>query len=104
MKDHFTMPAYARRIESVDELNYEGCLMLVEEICRLAAADYISARNAYRRTPNDRMAKHNYKIKREFFLTEYFHRLTGLSGQAVLDRLDKDESLWQRRYAKTNVD
>lgn len=101
MIDHFTMPENAKRITSADELNFEGCIMLVEEICRLAAADYVSARGALKRTPNDKQAKHNYRIKRDFFLTDYFHRLTGLNGQAVLDRLDRDEDgIWKQRYVK----
>lgn len=64
---------------TADDLNDEGCLMLVCEICREAAA--------------------NYRVKRNFFLSEYFYKLTGLNGRSVLEGLDRRGDVsWVRGY------
>ena len=87
---------------TADDLNDEGCLMLVCEICREAAADYIQARDNYRRKPGDNRAAANYRVKRNFFLSEYFYKLTGLNGRAVLEGLDRRGDVsWVRGYTQS---
>ena len=89
---------------TADDLNDEGCLMLVCEICREAAADYLQAKAALNRHPDDKRAQANYKVKRNFFLSEYFYGLTGLNGRAVLEGLDRKRDVqWVRGYTTSTV-
>ena len=69
------------------ELNDRGCQHLVEAIVARAADDYRYARM------RERLTQHKSLVAAEceqFFRSEYFELLTGLDGEAVLQRLDKE--------------
>lgn len=84
------LPSEPPRIQSADQLNTEGCLMLVEAIVRNAAQEYVCARRDYKKNPFDKDAKRHYEQARRFFLSEYFFNLTDLDGKAVLEKLDQE--------------
>lgn len=75
---------------TAEKLNNEGCLLLVQTIVKDAANDYRSALVNLRRHPSDPAAQRAYDLQKKFFLSKYFHALTGLDGQAVMDRLDAE--------------
>ena len=68
------------------ELYDSGCMLLIEAIVRRAAEDYL---NALRRLPNRRVAARIREIT-AFFRSDYFSRLTGVQGEALLRRIRKE--------------
>ena len=92
------------RLQSASRLNTEGCMRLVEEICKLATQDYIAAKQSLKMTPDDKIAKHNYRVKRAFFESEYFENLTDLDGNSILDSLDRGDVDRPRKYIRKRDD
>ena len=82
------LPENPPRIASADDLDFEGCIAVVEAIVKDAAEAYVCAKRDYKKNPFDREAKKHYEQSRRFFLSEYFWNLTNLDGKAVLEKLD----------------
>lgn len=75
---------------TIEKLNDDGCLLLVQTIVKDAANDYRSALVNLRRHPGSKEAQNAYNLQKKFFLSKYFHDLTGLDGQAIMDGLDAE--------------
>ena len=74
---------------TIDRLDDEGCLNLLEAFLVSLSEDY---RNAMVTFLNDKKDKKSYELLtklRYFFLSEYFYNLTGLNGKNILSSLDK---------------
>ena len=67
---------------TMDELDDNGMIALIGAVIKTAAEDY---RKAILRENNARM-----KECERFFLGKYFHSLTNLDGQAMIEKIRRD--------------
>lgn len=74
---------------SITKLNDEGCALLLEAFLSNLSEDYYSAYNFYMDNQNDKKARLSYIKLRRFITSEYFARLTGLDGNAILEGFDR---------------
>ena len=75
-----------QRIQSPDQLHDDGVQMLTEAICVRAADDYRLGRL------KERTYGHKSGVVMEvkrFFRSAWFEMLTGLNGDAILERLER---------------
>lgn len=82
-------PKGTRRLR-MEDLNKDGCVMLLREIVRGAKADYVSAMEQARLQPASPKAVAMYRARRRFFLSPYFHSLTQLDGEQILELIDEE--------------
>ena len=75
-----------QRIQSPDQLNDDGVQMLIEAVLVRAADDYRLGR-LKERTYGHKSAV-VMEVKR-FFRSAWFEMLTGLNGDAILERLER---------------
>ena len=73
---------------TIDKLDDEGCLKILEAFVSYAARDYRAAFHSYLDNKRDKNNYYYYIQAREFFLSDYFHDLTGLFGEDILEMLD----------------
>lgn len=73
---------------TLEELNDQGVYNLVEGIVDRAARDW--REYAHKNTPECQWQR--MRIER-FFRSQYFHGLTGLNGEAVLNQLKRMEGI-----------
>ena len=73
---------------TIDDLNYDGCLNLLEAFVHSLSEEYSNALYMFRKykTDDHREALENV---REVFLSKYFADLTGLRGDDILSRLEQ---------------
>ena len=76
----------------LENFNDDGCDALVRAICERAADDWRLGMKAEQKHP-ERGATRNRIDAEHFFLSNYFHLLTGLDGSWVLAKLRKDMGL-----------
>ena len=74
-------------LERVERENLDA---LVRGIVRQAAYDWRSAMAILSREPDCGQADRTRKECERFFLSDYFHALTGLDGTMILNRLKKE--------------
>ena len=73
---------------TIDKLNNEGCLKLLETFLAYTAEEYTMALRTWLRDKSDKESYKHYLGTRNFFLSGYFANLTGLDGEAIVSRLD----------------
>ena len=73
---------------TIDKLNNEGCLKLLETFLAYTAEDYTMALRTWLRDKSDKDNYTHYLSIRNFFLSDYFANLTSLDGEAIVSRLD----------------
>lgn len=84
-----------------EDIDTEGAYALVAAIVRGASEEYIQRLRAMKRHPHDREVIFMYKRSRDFFLSDYFHKLTNLDGEAVLQQIIRRENeRYERHHAK----
>lgn len=88
------IPGY-RRI-TLSELSNEGCINLVEAIVSKAATDWKKGMLLYGPKCS------SVRDVERFFLSDYFHTLTGLDGKYIIEELRKEtpEELKQDIYMR----
>ena len=62
-----------------------GVIRLIEAIVRQAAKDHLAALRRH-----DRKGAARQRETRAFFRSAYFSRLTGISGEHLLERIEKE--------------
>ena len=80
-----------KRIQ-LQDMDTRGALACISGICNQAAKDWRLAMNAEKKARKTKLEQKASELRRDcesFFLSEYFHDLTGLDGQAVLEGLRK---------------
>ena len=73
------------------DLNTEGCILLVTQILRDAAQDYLHTRRYLRRSPDDANALAHMKHVKSFYTSDYFKALSEgmVDGETVMRELDR---------------
>lgn len=74
----------------LEDLNDEGCIRLIEAIVRDAAREWRNCRLSIVLQPNDPKPREHMKRLEEWFRSPYFHGLTNLDGDAILEKLEAD--------------
>lgn len=74
---------------TIDKLNDDGCINLLEAFLVYMSDTYRSALSTFLADKNDKKGYESYKSIRDFFLSDYFTQLTNLKGEDILSRLDK---------------
>lgn len=76
---------------SPQDLDDNGCISLVATVLGNAADEYRSVRRC-RKTDSSKETEQHYELCRQFWLSDYFRRLTGglISGTAILTSLDAE--------------
>jgi len=72
---------------TIDALNDEGCLNLLEEFLSLLGVEYTESFRLAKRYPRDKTYSKHLECLDEFIKSDYFGRLTGLDGPALIDAL-----------------
>lgn len=74
-----------------EDLDTEGCLRLVRQIMKDAAAEYMQARRTLNAEPHNKGAQMRMRACREFYTSDWFKALAcGLvQGETVMELLDK---------------
>lgn len=85
---------------TIDKLNDDGCLNILEALLENTAIEFAKAYCEYISNPNDEYSSEVYNMHRDFILSEYFGQLTGLDGNEIVRSLEhllhKEEgSVWQ---------
>lgn len=75
---------------TIDKLNDDGCINLLEAFLVYMTDNYRSALSTFLADKNDKNGYESYKSIRDFFLSDYFTQLTNLKGEDILYRLDKN--------------
>ena len=77
----------------------EGAFVgLAIEIVRQAADDYRAAAKRLIRKPSSEKAKEAVEALKNFFLSDYCTLLcSGVEGEYILEKLDKEAAQWKRR-------
>lgn len=83
-KDYYTE---ADRL-TIDKINDEGCLNLLEMFLSQLAEDYHFILEDFVHHPSDKNVRNNFKKMRRFILSNYFAALTGIEGRDIIGTLD----------------
>lgn len=81
-------------------LDDHGAEVLVQNIVRQAAWDWRNAKRSLARRPDNVFAQGVVLDCEQFFLSEYFNYLTGLSGKTILAKLEEKLEAEERLKAK----
>lgn len=73
---------------TIDKLNEEGCLKLLEAFLAYTAEEYTMALCNWLKNKGNKDNYKHYLNLRDFFLSDYFANLTNLDGEAIVSRLD----------------
>ena len=76
---------------TIDQLNTEGCINLLEAFVRSLSAEYTNSIYMYSRDKSKASYENLSKI-RQLFLSKYFSDLTGLDGESIVRKLEEQFS------------
>lgn len=77
-------------MEPWEKLHDDGCEALVAAITKQAMQDYIAELKHLKRNRGNMAARANIKRLREFFRGSYFSTLSGLDGQYLIERMERE--------------
>ena len=74
---------------TIDKLNPDGCLNLLEYMLTSIGQEYAYVANDLKKRPNDPDCLHMYNKVKDFIESDYFSRLTGMNGRQVFRSLEE---------------
>lgn len=75
---------------TIDKISNEGCVNVLIGFLDLVGKEYRYALDAHCADPTDECALERYESSRDFILSDYFKKLTGLDGQGIIDTMNRD--------------
>ena len=83
------MPSVSTERLTIDRLNDDGCIALLERFLRVLSKDYTQAYINFLNFPHSPDVREHYCVLKDLITSQYFNDLTNLDGQVISEGLER---------------